>query len=757
MRVAKKLQTQPSKTKRDIRLISGIFLTFIGILLLLAFVSYLFTWKVDFSANELIGDRRVLAENILNKSGAAVSHFFIYQLFGWGSMLFPYLIGRTGITLLINKKLNRLIFFWIKGLIRILWISIALGFFHQYNPKMGGVVGYQLNDFLIPYIGVVGLIGLLFFVFLCFFIIEWNWQTDPEKEKRKQIALERKKANQIRKATKREEARKRKSEAKKSSTSTQKTIFSTESDTQSNRKTKQPSKSKPIPKGQYDPKSQLPNYSMPSLSLLNSPGVSSTQINQKEIEHNKLVIQQKLDSYNLKVDIVKATVGPTVTLYELVPEKGVRIGGIQKLEKDIALALSAIGIRIIAPIPGKGTVGIEVPNKKPTIVPISSILSSQSFQHAIKNQKMELPIAVGKTVTSETFVFDLAKMPHLLIAGATGQGKSVGINTIVVSILYQKHPEEIKFVMIDPKMVELKVYSKIYKHYLAKIPSLPDPVITDYNHAKDTLKSLCVEMKDRYELLKKAGCRNVLEYNNKIRNQELNQKEEHRFLPYIILVIDEFADLILATGKEVENAITSLAQLSRAVGIHLIIATQRPSVNVITGLIKANFPARIAFKVVSATDSRTILDQSGANQLIGRGDMLFTFQTKTTRIQCAYIGTSEVERVVTFINKQRSRAEEYQLPEIETENELDESTEHTGGYDALFVQAAHIVVQFQKGSISLIQRKLKIGFNRAGRIVDQLERARIVSSAVGSKPREVLIASAEELDKFLANNGVIKR
>ena len=353
MRVAKKLQTQPSKTKRDIRLISGIFLTFIGILLLLAFVSYLFTWKVDFSANELIGDRRVLAENILNKSGAAVSHFFIYQLFGWGSMLFPYLIGRTGITLLINRKLNRLIFFWIKGLIRILWISIALGFFHQYNPKMGGVVGYQLNDFLIPYIGVVGLIGLLFFVFLCFFIIEWNWQTDPEKEKRKKIALERKKANQIRKATKREEARKRKNEAKKSSTSTQKTIFSTDSDTQSSRKTKQTTKSKPIPKGQFDPKSQLPNYSMPSLSLLNSPGVSSTQINQKEIEHNKIVIQQKLDSYNLKVDIVKATVGPTVTLYELVPEKGVRIGGIQKLEKDIALALSAIGIRIIAPIPRK--------------------------------------------------------------------------------------------------------------------------------------------------------------------------------------------------------------------------------------------------------------------------------------------------------------------------------------------------------------------------------------------------------------------
>ena len=732
------IRQRKSQRNRDLRIILGIFLIIGSIMLLLACISFLFYWKEDFSTQALLGDRTITAQNILSKVGSFISHFLIYDLFGVASLLFPYLFFRTGITVIINKKISRLFYLWIKGLLRILWLSVCLGFLNNYNPMLGGVVGYEIHEYLIDYVGLIGLIGILFFIFLCFAVIEWNYQ--PELQK-------------VRNVTGGSKTTKRPPDTQSTKKLRDSKTMVAKPSKKANKKpiTQAQSEKEQLPKGAFDPRSLLPGYTLPHLGLLKSHYKSNTQINEKELETNKRIIQQKLESYRLRVTIVKATIGPTVTLYELVPEKGVRIGGIQKLEKDIALALSAVSIRIIAPIPGKGTVGIEVPNRIPTIVAIRDILASPDFIEIVKQKSMELPITLGKTVSSENFQIDLAQMPHLLVAGATGQGKSVGLNTIIMSLLYTKHPEEVKLVMIDPKMVELKVYSKLSRHYLARIPNISEPVITNYQEAKDTLKSLCEEMTNRYTLLKKAGCRNLLEYNHKIRKRSLSTSEGHKFLPYIILIIDEFADLIMASGKEVESSITRLAQLSRAVGIHLIIATQRPSVNVITGLIKANFPARIAFKVVSNTDSRTILDQSGANQLIGRGDMLFSYQTKTTRIQCAYVGTSEVENVVKFISNQRGCNQPYLLPEVEEENENTDGLEQRGDLDKFFVEAAELVVQTQKGSTSNVQRKLQVGYNRAGRIMDQLEQAHIVGPAKGSKPRNVLITTLDELHTHLQN------
>ncbi len=499
--------------------------------------------------------------------------------------------------------------------------------------------------------------------------------------------------------------------------------------------------------GEFDPTLELSNYKMPSVELLKEYSSGGITINQDELEQNKNKILETLKNYGIGISQIKATVGPTVTLYEIVPDAGVRISKIKNLEDDIALSLAALGIRIIAPIPGKGTIGIEVPNANPTLVSMKSVISSTKFQQS----EMELPVALGKTISNETFVFDLAKMPHLLMAGATGQGKSVGLNAVLTSLLYKKHPAEVKFVLVDPKKVELTLFNKIERHYLAKLPDTEDAIITDNAKVINTLNSLCIEMDNRYSLLKDAMVRNIKEYNEKFKLRKLNPENGHRFLPYIVLVVDEFADLIMTAGKEVETPIARLAQLARAIGIHLIIATQRPSVNVITGMIKANFPARIAFRVTSKIDSRTILDSGGADQLIGRGDLLFTQGNEIVRVQCAFVDTPEVEKITDYIGSQKAYPEAYQLPEYVGEESGTKLDMDISERDTLFRDAAEVIVTAQQGSASLIQRKLKLGYNRAGRIIDQLEAAGIVGPFEGSKARSVLIPDLVALEQFLNN------
>ncbi|WP_395061920.1 DNA translocase FtsK, partial [Flavobacterium sp.] len=499
--------------------------------------------------------------------------------------------------------------------------------------------------------------------------------------------------------------------------------------------------------GLFDPTLELSNYKFPTIDLLKEYASAGITINQAELEENKNNIVETLRNYKIEIAQIKATVGPSVTLYEIVPEAGIRISKIKSLEDDIALSLSALGIRIIAPIPGKGTIGIEVPNKNPTMVPMKTVIASAKFQEA----EMELPIALGKTISNETFVFDLAKMPHLLMAGATGQGKSVGLNAVLTSLLYKKHPAEVKFVLVDPKKVELTLFNKIERHYLAKLPDSEDAIITDNSKVINTLNSLCIEMDNRYSLLKDAMVRNIKEYNEKFKARKLNPEHGHQFLPYIVLVVDEFADLIMTAGKEVEIPIARLAQLARAIGIHLIIATQRPSVNVITGMIKANFPARIAFRVTSKIDSRTILDSGGADQLIGRGDLLFSNGNDLVRVQCAFVDTPEVEKIVDYIGSQKAYPTAFLLPEYvgdESNVKLDIDISER---DVLFKDASEIIVTAQQGSASLLQRKLKLGYNRAGRLIDQLEAAGIVGPFEGSKARSVNIPDLVALDQFLSN------
>ncbi|MCL9769997.1 DNA translocase FtsK [Flavobacterium sp. HXWNR69] len=499
--------------------------------------------------------------------------------------------------------------------------------------------------------------------------------------------------------------------------------------------------------GLFDPTLELSNYQFPPIDLLKEYSSGGITINQAELEENKNKIVDTLKNYSIGISQIKATVGPTVTLYEIVPDAGIRISKIKNLEDDIALSLAALGIRIIAPIPGKGTIGIEVPNNNPTMVSMKSVIASPKFQTA----EMELPIALGKTISNETFVVDLAKMPHLLMAGATGQGKSVGLNAVLTSLLYKKHPAEVKFVLVDPKKVELTLFNKIERHYLAKLPDGGDAIITDNTKVINTLNSLCIEMDNRYSLLKDAMVRNIKEYNEKFRNRKLNPENGHRFLPYIVLVVDEFADLIMTAGKEVETPIARLAQLARAIGIHLIIATQRPSVNVITGIIKANFPARIAFRVTSKIDSRTILDSQGADQLIGRGDLLYTQGNDITRVQCAFVDTPEVDKICDFIGSQKAYPEAYLLPEYVGEESGIKLDIDISERDSLFREAAEVIVTAQQGSASLIQRKLKLGYNRAGRLIDQLEAAGIVGPFEGSKARSVLIPDLIALEHFLNN------
>ncbi|MFP9114629.1 DNA translocase FtsK [Flavobacterium sp. RHBU_3] len=499
--------------------------------------------------------------------------------------------------------------------------------------------------------------------------------------------------------------------------------------------------------GEFDPTLELSHYQFPPLELLKEYSTGGITIDQHELEENKNRIVDTLRNYKIDIAQIKATVGPTVTLYEIVPEAGIRISKIKSLEDDIALSLAALGIRIIAPIPGKGTIGIEVPNTKPTMVSMKSVIASPKFQTA----EMELPIALGKTISNETFVTDLAKMPHLLMAGATGQGKSVGLNAVLTSLLYKKHPAEVKFVLVDPKKVELTLFNKIERHYLAKLPDGGDAIITDNSKVINTLNSLCIEMDNRYSLLKDAMVRNIKEYNEKFKQRRLNPENGHRFLPYIVLVVDEFADLIMTAGKEVETPIARLAQLARAIGIHLIIATQRPSVNVITGIIKANFPARIAFRVTSKIDSRTILDSPGADQLIGRGDLLYTQGNDLTRVQCAFVDTPEVEKITEFIGGQKGYPDAYLLPEFIGEESGTNLDIDIGERDSMFREAAEVIVTAQQGSASLLQRKLKLGYNRAGRLIDQLEAAGIVGPFEGSKARNVIIPDLVALDQFFKN------
>lgn len=500
--------------------------------------------------------------------------------------------------------------------------------------------------------------------------------------------------------------------------------------------------------GDYDPKLDLSSYRYPHIELLENYGSNKISVNADELEANKNKIVETLNHYNIEIDKIKATIGPTVTLYEIIPAPGVRISKIKNLEDDIALSLAALGIRIIAPMPGKGTIGIEVPNMHPEMVSMRSILMTEKFQKT----EMDLPIALGKTISNEVYIADLAKMPHLLVAGATGQGKSVGINAILVSLLYKKHPSQLKFVLVDPKKVELTLFNKIERHFLAKLPGEADAIITDTKKVIHTLNSLCIEMDQRYDLLKDAQVRNLKEYNEKFIKRKLNPNNSHRFLPYIVLIVDEFADLMMTAGKEVETPIARLAQLARAVGIHLVLATQRPSVNIITGTIKANFPARLAFRVLSKIDSRTILDSGGADQLIGRGDMLLSTGNDLIRLQCAFVDTPEVDRISEFIGNQRGYAEAYQLPEY-----LDEAAESAKAdfdpddRDSMFEDAARLIVMHQQGSTSLIQRKLKLGYNRAGRIIDQLEAAGVVGPFEGSKAREVLLPDEYALEQFLTN------
>ncbi|RFC53334.1 FtsK/SpoIIIE family DNA translocase [Brumimicrobium aurantiacum] len=502
--------------------------------------------------------------------------------------------------------------------------------------------------------------------------------------------------------------------------------------------------------GPYDPKLDLASYKLPTIDLLKKFESNQSGVSKEELEQNKDNIVNTLANYKIDISKIKATIGPTVTLYEIIPAPGVRISKIKNLEDDIALSLAALGIRIIAPIPGKGTIGIEVPNSSPEIVSMRSLIASEKFQ----NSKFELPIVLGKTITNETYAFDLVKMPHLLVAGATGQGKSVGLNAILVSILYKKHPSQVKFVLIDPKKVELTLFNKIERHFLAKLPDEEEAIITDTSNVVNTLNSLCIEMDERYDLLKAAQTRNIKEYNNKFVQRKLNPEKGHRYMPYIVVLIDEFADLIMTAGKEVEHPIARLAQLARAIGIHLIVATQRPSVNVITGMIKANFPARIAFRVLSKIDSRTILDTSGADQLIGKGDMLISTGNDVIRLQCGFVDTPEVEDICDYIGEQRGYPDAMMLPEYVGEGSEGGGVDVDDELDDKFLEAAQVIVTHQQGSASLLQRKLKLGYNRAGRIVDQLEAHGVIGPFQGSKARDVLIPTDEALNEHLSAKGL---
>ncbi|MBT8305944.1 MAG: DNA translocase FtsK [Maribacter sp.] len=767
------------KLSKQNKIILGSLLMLFSIALFFSFISFFFTWQDDQSLLSEFANRNEQAKNLLNKFGASVSHFFMYKGFGLAALIFPFLLFYTGLYLFLSLAKQGLLKKWVWGLVFLIWISISLGFFATEKPLLGGLVGYEMNDFLQDYTGKIGVLLLLLFGLI--FILVRLFRFTPDgifeyfKSKKASIASEFK--NRPGEVGSTIEFEKEDTSPIVIDTYThkedipplekEKTKDDFEVASPKEEEIEEEVLAMKIEKiveekeekdniadqlvddfGEFDPTLELGNYKFPTIDLLEQYGTSGgITINQEELEENKNKIVETLKNYKIGIAQIKATIGPTVTLYEIVPEAGVRISKIKNLEDDIALSLAALGIRIIAPIPGKGTIGIEVPNKKPTVVSMRSVIASSKFQKA----EMQLPIAFGKTISNETFVVDLVKMPHLLMAGATGQGKSVGLNAVITSLLYKKHPAEVKFILVDPKKVELTLYNKIERHFLAKLPDSAEAIITDNTKVINTLNSLCIEMDNRYELLKLAMVRNIKEYNTKFKARKLNPHDGHKFLPYIVLVIDEFADLIMTAGKEVETPIARLAQLARAIGIHLIIATQRPSVNVITGIIKANFPARIAFRVTSKIDSRTILDAQGADQLIGRGDMLFTQGNEVTRIQCAFVDTPEVEKITEFIGSQRAYPQAHELPEYVGEDSGTSIDYEISERDSMFRDAAEVIVIAQQGSASLLQRKLKLGYNRAGRIIDQLEAAGIVGPFEGSKARQVLVPDMIALDQLLNN------
>ena len=760
------LKEQKKERKRRREVMAGSFLILVGFLLIVSFVSYFFNWQSDQSTIDGFFDKNIQSKNILNKIGAITAHFFIYRLFGLSAFILPSLLTYSGFLLFFNLSKEREVIHWIWALCYMTCLMIFLGFYNDSSPLLSGLVGFEINDFFCTYLGSTGLISILVFTIIIILVVQWK--LTPEKviqffnllfvrEKLiEEIPVENSLNMEVESSSS-ESIDKSETDLSINIDDSASKIDSSESEESLEMEVEDVIEEESLDdnlsqsllekQGFFDPKLELSKYSFPSHDLLKDYGEGTITIDQEELEINKNKIVETLSNYKIGISKIKATVGPTVTLYEIVPEAGIRISKIKNLEDDIALSLSALGIRIIAPIPGKGTIGIEVPNQKPSVVSMRSVITSSKFQKA----EMELPLALGKTISNETFVVDLTKMPHLLMAGATGQGKSVGLNAVLTSLLYKKHPAEIKFVLVDPKKVELNIYNKIERHYLAKLPDSDDAIITDNKKVINTLNSLCIEMDNRYELLKIASCRNLKEYNLKYRERKLNPNDGHNFLPYIVLVVDEFADLIMTAGKEVETPIARLAQLARAVGIHLIIATQRPSVNVITGVIKANFPARIAFRVTSKIDSRTILDSGGADQLIGRGDMLYTQGNELTRIQCAFVDTPEVQKMAEYIGAQLGYSNAYLLPEYVEENssslDLDPSDR-----DELFREAAEVIVSAQQGSASLLQRKLKLGYNRAGRIIDQMEVAGIVGPFEGSKARQVLISDLNTLDQFLKNH-----
>lgn len=780
----KKIKKISFKLSSQQKLVLGSFLVIFGVLLCIAFISFFFTGQADQSTLSDFASRDTKAENWLSKSGAWLSDFFIQRGFGIASFIFSGLIFLSGVYVLmdINKAKLRKHWFW--GTLIVIWLSILLGFFGNDHAILGGTIGFEINSYLQDYIGKTGIVLLLLFGLITYLATRFKFTfehlTRLFKSAKKNINDEfseiednvvvpidnnlSEEAEAIKSAFEipldnADVPAKKTPKPEKISAPLEVNVTENEALESPELEIKVEDLKEELSEtdnlanklvedfGQFDPTLELGNYQFPPLDLLKKYDTEGITINQEELEENKNKIVETLSNYKIGIASIKATIGPTVTLYEIVPEAGIRISKIKNLEDDIALSLSALGIRIIAPIPGKGTIGIEVPNKNSTIVSMRSVIASKKFQ----NSEMQLPIALGKTISNETLVVDLAKMPHLLMAGATGQGKSVGLNAVLTSLLYKKHPAEVKFILVDPKKVELTLFNKIERHYLAKLPDSEDAIITDNTKVINTLNSLCIEMDNRYELLKNALCRNIAEYNAKFKARKLNPNDGHQFLPYIVLVVDEFADLIMTAGKEVETPIARLAQLARAIGIHLIIATQRPSVNVITGIIKANFPARIAFRVTSKIDSRTILDGSGADQLIGRGDMLYTQGNDLIRVQCAFVDTPEVEKITDYVGGQKAFPDAYMLPEYVGEESGTSLDIDISDRDKLFKEAAVVIVTAQQGSASLLQRKLKLGYNRAGRLIDQLEAAGIVGPFEGSKARQVLVTDLAALDQLLEN------
>jgi S-DNA-T family DNA segregation ATPase FtsK/SpoIIIE len=768
----------------------GVVLIFTGLVMLFSVLSFLGTWKHDQSLLQQAIDVTEEAplmdfDNVLGKVGARLGNTLAYNWFGINSIILAFFTVVIGLKVGFKLNLIRPGKMFRNGIFWIIWLSIFFGLIQSgKHTVLNGGVGFFTASYLSNLLGTVGSWLLLVFSLFSYLVITFKWTPDSlsnslsflkrdktivapvvENENLEVIAEPEPEVIDLTEEPKTEvkspvitEQKEEVKELEIELSSVQKPEKKKDEEPEIEIELEEVQKEVEVPKkeinklvkefGEYDPTLELSKFQLPPLELLEAYGGNDNiKIDQTELEENKNKIVETLANYNIEISKIKATIGPTVTLYEIIPVAGVRISKIKNLEDDIALSLAALGIRIIAPIPGKGTIGIEVPNANPKMVAMRTVLQSEKFQHS----KMELPVALGKTISNETFVFDLTKMPHLLMAGATGQGKSVGLNAILASLLYKKHPSQVKFILVDPKKVELTLFNKIERHYLAKLPDESDAIITDTSKVVNTLNSLCIEMDNRYELLKAAMVRNLKEYNAKFVQRKLNPEEGHKFLPYIVLVIDEFADLIMTAGKEVETPIARLAQLARAIGIHLIVATQRPSVNVITGIIKANFPARVAFRVTSKIDSRTILDAGGADQLIGKGDMLYTSGNELVRLQCAFIDTPEVEKITDFIGSQKAYPEAYLLPEYVGEEGAGIGDIDKSDRDVLFADAARIIVIHQQGSASLLQRKLKLGYNRAGRIVDQLEAAGIIGPFEGSKARQVLVPDEMALEQLLSN------